>query len=394
MTSGFGKYRVLDLSEGVAGPYATRMLAGYGFDVIKVEPPGGEWTRGAGPFPIGEPDPELSGLFLYLNVGKRSVTIDLETEDGRALVCRLAETADVIVESRGPGGLEQLGLSYDALAERRPSVVVTSISPFGLYGPNSHYQGSEIVLQAMSGFLYRNGRKDAPPLKQWGYLAQLVGGIDAACATTAAIVGARLHGRGHHIDLSIQEAMLQFLHGTLMRWVLVGQVAPRGSNLVLAIQPLLPTADGEIQVTGGKVWAAMADSIDDARLKDPKFDTTEGRLKHKEELNAILIENLTRLSRTEAFHMLSERGVPVGYVRSAKDVLESEHERDRGFFKSYPNSRLGSVEIPGSPFIMSEVEWAPSGPPELGKHTREVLVGVLGMSDAELDALQIKGVIS
>lgn len=393
MSNTFGKYQVLDLTEGVAGPYATRLLAGYGFDVIKVEPPGGDWSRNAGPFPIGEPDPELSGLFLYLNVGKRSVTIDAATDGGRELIGKLAETADVILESRGPGGLAGLGLSYDSLAGKRPGVVVTSISPFGQCGPNSHYQGSEIVYQAMSGFLYRNGRADSPPLKQWGYLAQLVAGVNAATATLAALLGARLNGVGHHNDLSIQEAMLQFLHGTMMRWVLAGQVAPRGMNMVLSIQPLLPTADGEIQVTGGKVWAAMADSLDDPRLKDPKFATQDGRLEHKAELNAILIENLSRLGREEAFKMLSDRGVPVGYVRSAKDFYESPHERDRGYFKSYPNAKLGTIEIPGSPFIMSEIEWTSTRPPGLGEHTREVLSSVLSLSDGEIDSLAADGVI-
>jgi crotonobetainyl-CoA:carnitine CoA-transferase CaiB-like acyl-CoA transferase len=393
----FAKYRVLDLSEGVAGPFATRLLAGYGFDVIKVERPGsGDWTRAAGPFPPGGPHPELSGLFLYLNVAKRSITLNFEQATGRDLLRRLARRADIIVESLGPGRLAALGIDHETLAAERPALVITSISPFGQTGPNKEYKGPEIVLQALSGFLYRNGLPEREPLKAWGYQAQFIGGTNAACGTLGAFLGARLKGRGQHVDVSIQETVIQFLHGTLLNWAFERKIQGRTPGVQLGNHRLPMAADGEVLMAvgaGGAGWRGLVEHVGDPRLLDPMFETAADRASHPDELDEILLPWLREQTREDFYQALQAKGVPVGYVRTPGDILGSAHELERGFIKEYPHSILGAVRIPGPPFILEKMDWSDRPPPELGEHTGKVLGDLLGITENDLSRLRALGAI-
>ena len=167
-----GDVCVLDLSEDIAGPFCTKLLAGLGAEVIKVERPGsGDVSRGAGPFPAHAPDPEQSALFLYLNTGKKSLTLDIATQTGAVILQRLAQECDILVESFAPGYLEGLGLGYAALERLNPRLIYTSVSPFGQSGPYRDFKGSELVAQAMGALMHTIGLPDREPLKIGGNAA-------------------------------------------------------------------------------------------------------------------------------------------------------------------------------------------------------------------------------
>ena len=162
-TGALKQLKVLETAEGISGPYCGKLMAGLGADVIKIEPPHGDAARQTGPFPNDIPDPEASGLFLYLNTGKRSVTLDLEHESDTVL--KMVQDVDVVIENHPPGKLASLGLGYDDMARVNPSVLVVSITPFGQYGPYRDFESSDIVVHALSGELYLAGRPEREPLK-------------------------------------------------------------------------------------------------------------------------------------------------------------------------------------------------------------------------------------
>ncbi|MCA9856198.1 MAG: CoA transferase, partial [Dehalococcoidia bacterium] len=211
--------RVLDLSEYIAGPYCARFLAGFGADVIKVERPGGDPIRRWGPFKDGSVDVEAGALHLYLNQGKRSITLDLETEDGRSVLRELIATADILVESARPGELHEIGFGYEDVRAINPGLIYTSITPFGQTGPYSQFNAWEITFYALSGQMHITGEADKEPLKNGGYLGQYGAGQNAYVATLAAFWERSFSEQGQHIDVSMHECLTSLLEMTDMTWI-------------------------------------------------------------------------------------------------------------------------------------------------------------------------------
>ena len=200
---------VLDLSDNVAGAYCGRLLAGFGADVIKVEPPGfGDWARGVGPFPDDVPHGEKSGLFLHLNSGKRSQTLDLEKAEGREVLKRLAAKAHVVIETSPPGIMASMGLGFDSLRGVNPSLVMTSITPFGQTGPYRNFRATDFGVFAMSGRMYVHGLLDREPLPYAPDVAWYQVGTTAAAATMGALFVSRRQGVGQQVDVSAQETLI------------------------------------------------------------------------------------------------------------------------------------------------------------------------------------------
>ena len=199
---------VLDLTQHVAGPYATRMLADLGADVIKVEPPGGDSSRQLGPFPNDEPHREKSGLFFYLNCNKRSVVLDLKTAAGRRHLLALAARADLVVESFAPGTLDGLGLGWEELRRLRSDLSLLSISSFGQDGPYRDYKLTDLVLYGFAGEMYSMGLGDREPVKMTGTAALFESGSASATAALGALFSSRRHGIGQHVDISLAETHL------------------------------------------------------------------------------------------------------------------------------------------------------------------------------------------
>ena len=200
--------RVLDLSEGVAGPFGTKLLAALGAGVVKVEPPGrGDLARSRPPFPGDDPHPETSGLFLYLNTSKRSVTLDLTQASGRALCRRLVEWADVVVEGFAPGRLDQWGLGYQALEAVRPGIVLVSVTDFGQNGPYRDWEASDLTALALGGSLYIAGRADRESIKIGGRPAQFFAGLSAFSGAMVALHYRDAGGEGQHVDVAMHEGI-------------------------------------------------------------------------------------------------------------------------------------------------------------------------------------------
>ena len=211
--------KVVDLSGYIAGPFCTRLLAGFGADVIKVERPGGDPIRQWGPFPGDNEGPETGALHLYLNQGKRSVTLDLETDTGRDALRALLADADVLLEGYRPGTMARWGLAYDHLAETNPTLIYTSVTDFGQDGPYSDLAAWEITTYALGGLMHITGEADREPLKNGGYLGAYGAGHNAFNATLVALWERASSQRGQHIDVSVHECAASLLEFTDMVWI-------------------------------------------------------------------------------------------------------------------------------------------------------------------------------
>ena len=271
--------KVLDLSEDIAGSFCARLLADYGAEVLKLEPPAGAALRRMPPFFGDDPHPEKSLFFLAMNLNKKSATINLKTAGGRELFRELIPHIDVVVESYKPGYLEELGLGYEALETINPGLVLTSITPFGQTGPYSQYAGEEIVNYAMGLIMSISGRQDREPLKHGGFQAQYEGGLNGAAATAMALFMQGNTGEGQHIDVSITECVASTMMATQSMYPFIGATQPRrrasGSNFG---HPMA-CEDGWIivQTGGGATWETIANFFRDPRLHEERFTDTAER---------------------------------------------------------------------------------------------------------------------
>jgi crotonobetainyl-CoA:carnitine CoA-transferase CaiB-like acyl-CoA transferase len=386
--------KVLDFTHHVAGPAGTRTLAGWGADVLKVERPGvGDGARRLGPFPGDRPDPEASGLFLYLNTGKKSLTLDLKSVTGAAIALELARDADLVVESFRPGVMDSFGLGYAVLAAANPRLVMTSISNFGQTGPYRDYEASELVLYALSGAMATIGDPAREPIKKGGFLTQYTAGGHAFLASMAALWSRERTGRGQHVDVAIAECMATIVAGQTKKLVYGGKMARREVGHQFSDYPygVLPCKDGQVSVGArpANTWATIATEVlGEPKLAEERFLTRSGRVKHRDEIEAVLLPWLAERTKDEIFHLGQRHRVAFGYVATAKDLLESRQFAERGFLVE-----VDGLRHPGAPFRPSKSEWTVARAPRLGEHTEEVLCGRLGRTRAELVQLRQRGVI-
>ena len=391
--------KIIDLSWHIAGPYCTKLLADLGAEVIKVEQPGcGDPSRKEGPFPNDEPDPERSGLFAYLNHNKKGVTLNLKTERGTAILKKLVREADILVENFSPRVMPSLGLSYDTLKEINPRLVMTSISNFGQVGDYRDYRATELITQAMSGFISSLGDPEREPLRAAGQLRILeyITGAFAAMSTLAAIAGRRKWNEGKHIDVSITET------GLLQRsYPTVQNSFPTSPSKHTRRYTMLPSIekckDGYIGINllTGQHWqnfclmTEMYDWVD-----DPKFTTLFHRLQHKGEFRERFDQWLSEHTREEIIQLGAEWRVPVTPVPTFKEMLSFPQYTERDFFIEVTHPKIGAVVQPGAPFRMSQTPWAINNPaPLLGEHNLSIYKDVLGFSESELKQLYSENII-
>jgi crotonobetainyl-CoA:carnitine CoA-transferase CaiB-like acyl-CoA transferase len=393
--------RVIEYGEMVAAPYATKLLADLGADVIKVEPLGGDPARHHGPFPGGKPDPDASGLFIYLNSNKRSITLDLHSARGQDLFAALIADADVLVHNAPPAQMAGLGLDYHALSQRNPRLVMTSVTPFGLKGPHCEYATTDLILWNAGGVAYLNGggpgTEAMPPLKTFGEQAGFQGGVNAAIATLGALYAAARDQQGQHVVVSIQEAIAAILELTFEYWPYMGLVASRLG--VKPIQPLdfMECRDGWIflccieehqwrgfvELMGTPEWASME-----------LFDNRLTRAQNWDALKLLLQEWVSQQSVTELYRAAQARRIPFAPVSTMGDLLHSQHLKARGFFATVAQPGVGAVTLPGPPFHFSQTPWRLVTPaPRLGEHTSDVLTQQLGVPAAQVDDLRQRGIV-
>ncbi|MAO81933.1 MAG: CoA transferase [Nocardioides sp.] len=370
--------RVLDLTQVMSGPFCTMVLADLGADVIKIEnPTHGDQTRKSWGYSVIGDD---SRAFLSLNRNKRSVTLDLKTDEDRARFLELARTADVVIENFRPGVAARLGVDYQTLSQVNPRLVYASISGFGQTGPYAQYPGYDLIAQAMSGVMSVMGQPDAPPVKSAIPIADLGSGLFAAIGVLAALMERVRSGRGQFVETSLFESSLAFsVWESTEFWSTQEKPQPLGSaNRMSAPYQALATADGYLTIGANneKLWSLLCDAMSLPELReDPRFVDNNRRMDNREALATALEARLREATTDEWVERLLAAGVPAGAIRDYEYVLEHDpHVRARGMVTSFEHPVEGATKVLGSPLKLSRTPPSVRTPPPLlGQHNGDVL---------------------
>jgi crotonobetainyl-CoA:carnitine CoA-transferase CaiB-like acyl-CoA transferase len=374
--------RIIDLTRGVAGPYAAKLLADYGADVVKLEPPGGDPSRSYGPFLNDVPHPERSGLFLHLNTNKRSVVVDPSTETGAETIRSLAAGADALIEDYAPGEAERWGWGWERLSEINGSLVMASITPYGQSGPYRDYRASELTLQAMGGPLCANGHKDREPLKLAGHYAEYHGGCVGALATLIALHRSAKTGEGDWIDLALHECQAGcrdrqsvFLTMASYSGLPVGRLGSAPRRVGAGVRRC---ADGYVNIMGAgnrlPRLLAMIGREDVLELPDLNPLALSDEL--AADLEASYVAWLEPKTKREAMVEAQAHGLLAGAVNTIADVLADREYRARGAWDSIEHPAAGTLDYPGRPFVMQRSPRPkPRRAPLLDEHAEELSKG-------------------
>ncbi|MBO9724283.1 MAG: CoA transferase [Novosphingobium sp.] len=388
--------RVIDFTRVLAGPAASLALADMGAEVFKIEPPGtGDETRTFPPTRDGE-----SHYYLAVNRGKKSIVVDLKSDDGLALVRDLAARCDVLVENYRPGVMDRLGLGYEAMKEINPRLIYCSISGYGQTGPLRDRPSFDIVLQAMSGALSMNGEPDGLPTKLGIPLGDLVGGINGPIGILSALYERGRTGVGRHIDVSLMDgligmlgyiAQLAFFNGTDP-----GRVGSQHPNLVP--YGIFPAREGSIVIaclTPG-FWSRICRSIARPELtEDPRYDTLEKRRDARAEVNAIVTAFTERHSVDELVAIFTAHEVPHAPILGVSEALAQPQAVEREMVVETQHKTLGPIPIVNRPIRFTDApQPVPSAPPVLGEHTDAILEDVLDLSPERITALRASGIVA
>lgn len=407
MSKPLSHIRVLDLTRVLAGPWCTQNLADLGAEVIKVERPGsGDETRGWGPPWLPDAagdDGDDSGYYASTNRGKKSITVDLATEDGQAIIRRLAAESDVLVENYKVGTLARYGLGYEDLRELNPKLIYCSITGFGQTGPYRHRPGYDFVFQGMGGLMSITGERDdlpgGGPQKVGIAVADITTGMYSSLAITAALAWRERSGQGQHIDMALLDCILAFGSNQAVNYLVSGKLPRRYGNAHPNAVPyqVFDSQDGQLVVAVGNdgQFAAYCDAIGRPELaSDDRFAKVTGRLVNRDVLLPMLME-IMRADTTAAWlERLEAAGVPCGPINDFSQTFADPQVRERGIRVDLPLSGGGTCPAIASPmrFSASPLDHR-VGPPVLGEHTEAVLGEYLGMDASELSRLRTSGVI-
>jgi crotonobetainyl-CoA:carnitine CoA-transferase CaiB-like acyl-CoA transferase len=393
MSGPLSDVRVLDLSQDVAGPYCARLMADFGADVIKVEPPGGEPGRWLPPFLADEPGPDRSAFFAWLNLNKRGISLNLDSTAGQALLRALVASADVVVESFAPGYLDGRRVGFDQLEAAKPGVILTSITPFGQTGPWRDREGNDLTAFALSGWAWINGTADREPLKGSGQQASFVAAVDALMGTLAALIHRDRHGVGQQVDVSVLEALTEIFGPKLLGVQHAGGADPRRERPTFFDGPVA-CKDGHFSLTLSRAhfWR---DAMNELGLSEvANDDTFWSRRGRREELAAVVEPRLRQREKYDLFEKLSTLRVVSGMVLTTEELYANPHLQERRFFVDVNQPGLGELRMPGAPFKMSATPARFHRPaPALGEHTAEVLADLLGLGDEDVKGLRQADVV-
>lgn len=397
--------RVLDLA-GPMGLYCGKLMADLGADVIRVEPPQGDGTRRLGPYYQGEPGLERSLFHWHFNANKRGITLDIAKLGGQGLFKRLVEGADVVLETFQPGYLEGLGLAYGHLQRANPRIILTSITPFGQAGPYAGYQGEELIGQASGGLLWMCGWPDRPPVMMGGWPAMHQASAEAAAATLIALEFRERTGEGQHVDVSVQASMPLTLMASMPEYYALGVLRqPRvGDFHGSALNGMFACSDGYAdfrfrgrpgQWSNIVAWLdseGMAEDLGEERWRDPEVRREPESYRHIDE---VFQRFIVRFTREEAMDQAQRRGIEVGAVYTAEDILRDPQLQARHFFVEIEHEELGrSFLYPGGPYTLAETPWSlRRRAPLVGEHNGEIYEKELGLSPTELASLRAAQVI-
>ena len=384
-------YRVLDLSRILAGPYCTMILGDQGADVIKVERPGtGDDTRSWGPpFAGGE-----SAYYLCCNRNKRSITVDLKSDRGVEIVRELAGTADVLVENFTPGLMKRFGLDYETLREHNPRLVYCSITAYGQDGPYRDRPGYDMVLSAVGGLMWITGERDGDPCKVGVAITDVLTGVYASGAITAALLWRERSGRGQWIDCSLLDAQVSALANIGSNYLVAGKEATRWGTAHESIIPyqVFRAKDRPIAVAvaNDKLWGNFCKMVGrEEWISDTRFDSNPNRVANRELLLPLIAEILAGKSCDEWMERFVEWAIPAGPVNNMEHLFSDPQVAHRGMIAEMEHPTIGNLRLAGIPMKYSYTPGVIRRPPPLlGEHTDEVLSEVLGYPPQEIEALK------
>jgi crotonobetainyl-CoA:carnitine CoA-transferase CaiB-like acyl-CoA transferase len=399
--------RVLDLSRILAGPWASQNLADLGAEVIKIERPGtGDDTRDWGPPFLKDrngKETHESAYFLSVNRGKKSVTLDISKPEGARIARELAAKSDVLIENYKVGGLAKYGLAYDDVKKINPKIVYCSITGFGQDGPHAHRPGYDFIFQGMGGLMSITGERDgepgAGPQKVGIAVTDVMAGMYASLAITAAIAHRERTGEGQYIDMALLDTIVAFGANQIFNYFTSGAVPKRYGNAHANLLPyeVFATADGHVILAAGNdsQFANFCRAAERPELaQDPRFRTMPDRIRNRAELIPLVRGIMKRRASQDWIARLEAANVPCGPINNYQQVFEDPQVKHRGLKIEMPHSLAGTMAGIASPMRFSDTPVTyDAGPPTLGQHTKEVLRDLLGMKDAEIDRLAAEKIV-
>jgi len=397
MTQALSGIRIIDMTHNQAGPACTQILGFLGADVIKLEEPkGGDIAR------TNMRDKNSDSLFfLILNANKRSLTLNLKTDEGKELFKQVIAKSDVLVENFGPGALDRLGLGYTKLAEINPRLIYATIKGFGTYGPYSTFKSFEPIAQAMGGAMSVTGFPDNPPTYVWPAIGDSGTGMHMAIGILAALQQRHATGRGQHVEVSMQDAVVNLIRVSLRDHQRVGRPVERTGNQLgrnvpgttYACAPGGPN-DYVFLYAQPQMWPALARVLDQPELiEDARFKTVEARWENRDALNAIVEAWTRQRNKHEVMRRMGEAGVPCGACQDTGEVLADPHLRAREMIVDLDYPPRGTYQTVGCPLKLSDSPVTVTRPPMLGEHTEVLLETLCGMAPEKTQQLRQDGVV-
>jgi formyl-CoA transferase len=398
MNNPLGGIKVLDLSRVLAGPWCTQLLADLGAEVIKIERPGaGDDTRHWGPPWHGEGEDRVAAYFISCNRGKKSAAIDFGRPDGAALVRKLAEQSDVVIENFKVGGLEKFGLDAASLRTANPRLIYASITGFGQDGPYAERAGYDYIIQGMGGLMSITGLPDGVPgggpMRVGVAVVDLFTGLYTSVAILAALYQRERTGEGAHIDMALFDTQLAMLANQASNALISGKDPPRQGNTHPNIVPYQPFAAADqpiiIAVGNDRQFARLAEMCGHPEWTgDERFASNAARVAHREEMVRLVAQAIAQKPAAEWLEQLESAGIPAGPINRISQALEDVQAQHRQMVRT-----LAGIPLVGSPVRMDGAR-ADSGlpPPALGEHTDEVLAG-LGVAADEAARLRAEGAV-
>jgi formyl-CoA transferase len=399
MTKALTDMKILDLTQFEAGTSATMMLAFMGADVIKIEQPG---KGDPGRFLRTDTPGVDAYYFLLLNANKRSITLDLKSDEGKAIFLEMAKKADVVVENLAPGTIERLGLGYEDIKQVNPGIIFASVKGFGSYGPYSNFKSFDMIAQAMGGAFSVTGFADGPPTRPGPTIGDTGTGMHAALGILGAYVHKLQTGQGQRVEVSMQDAVVNYNRIATMSHYLTGEPAPRRGNAMATSVPsrLYPCRPGGpndyvfIHTSSLQMWHAILQIIGHPEfIGDPRYETQKARNEHAAEVYAMIEAWTTTRTKHEAMEAFGRAGIPAGATLDSLEVLNDPHLKEREMIVTVQHPVRGEFTMPGSPIQLSESprEYTPA--PLLGQHTDEVLATWMGYDQAQIEQLRAQGVV-